>query len=819
MEITALYVKMLLSAVIIVAFVGFCYSAEKKASQKNISTFVIQGALSIAFGLCSFIIMYIGPEFQGTVDNIQDVVPLLCGLIFDAPAGILAGLIGGILGYCLHPGGVSQLTIGIALCASGVFAAVLRHVIFDNRTVSLFYGLAIGLVYAVVHVLIFLVANIGDLNIVYAVFSTMTLPLLGISALTVMVSLLIVARIGKEKTSLNKATQGITQTFQRWLLVCILSAFVVTCGYSWIMQSELSNNNVERLLKLNLIDLHAEILDISDRNLLRIARQIAQGITPSYYVNENGDGKFYNGQLMGLQKTYNVTEVDLIDSHGIIVASTNPSFIGFDMASGRQSAEFLPLLHGEKEIVQKYQAITYSRNISRKYAGVSLGDKGFLQVAYDASQFQSDLDDVVNGIVRNKHVGEHGGIIVSDADGRIISDNSGYEGKHLKDIGVDIQRDNPTNEIFLTSIHGVECICMYDLVEGYLVLTYIPYQEVALASDIAKYTTAFMEIVLFTIVFLLVYFLVKKIIVENIHKINESLAQITSGNLNVRVNVHTNDEFISLSDDINTTVDTLKRYIAEASARIDKELEFAKTIQMSSLPSVFPPYPDRTEFDLFACMDPAKEVGGDFYDFYLLDKNRLAFLIADVSGKGIPAAMFMMTSKTLIKSLAESGADLADVFGQANARLCENNEAGMFVTAWMGVLHIDTGLVEFVNAGHNPPLLQKDGTFSYLRSRPGFVLAGMEGIKYKKQQVQLAEGDMLLLYTDGLTEAMNVSEELFGEERVLNVLASQQQYTVQNLIDHVKQSVTEFAGEAEQSDDITMVALQFKRQGVLEEEQ
>ena len=150
-----------------------------------------------------------------------------------------------------------------------------------------------------------------------------------------------------------------------------------------------------------------------------------------------------------------------------------------------------------------------------------------------------------------------------------------------------------------------------------------------------------MEVVLFAIIFLMVYFLVKKLVVDNIHKINDSLEKITGGNLNEKVEVHSNEEFTSLSDDINSTVDTLKQYIAEAAARIDKELEFARNIQHSALPSVFPPYPEHKEFEIFAAMDTAKEVGGDFYDFYRLGKHQLAFLIADVSGKGIPAAMFM----------------------------------------------------------------------------------------------------------------------------------------------------------------------------------
>ena len=166
--------------------------------------------------------------------------------------------------------------------------------------------------------------------------------------------------------------------------------------------------------------------------------------------------------------------------------------------------------------------------------------------------------------------------------------------------------------------------------------------------------------------------LIKRVIINNLNKVNDTLAQITEGNLNVTVDVRSNAEFSSLSDDINSTVATLKNYIDEAAARFDKDLEIAKKIQHSALPSVFPPYPNRKDFSIFASMDAAKEVGGDFYDFYLLDEDHLAFVVADVSGKGIPGAMFMMTSKTLIKSHAESGLPVDEVFTQVNAQLCEN---------------------------------------------------------------------------------------------------------------------------------------------------
>ena len=216
-------------------------------------------------------------------------------------------------------------------------------------------------------------------------------------------------------------------------------------------------------------------------------------------------------------------------------------------------------------------------------------------------------------------------------------------------------------------------------------------------------------------------------------------------------------------------------------------------------------------------MTAAKEVGGDFYDFYMLNETTLGFLIADVSGKSIPGAMFMMTSKTVIKSLAESGLPPAEVFTLANEKLCEGNEAEMFVTAWLGYLDLKTGLIRVANAGHNPPVLVRQGKAEYLNLKPGLMLAGMDGVRYKEQTVQLNKGDMLFLYTDGVTEAMNNEEELYGEDRLQNILSFGDKYLenpsdtliAESVCRTVKDDIDRFTDGAEQSDDITMLCIRY----------
>ena len=262
--------------------------------------------------------------------------------------------------------------------------------------------------------------------------------------------------------------------------------------------------------------------------------------------------------------------------------------------------------------------------------------------------------------------------------------------------------------------------------------------------------------------------------------------------------------------------DTLKRYISEAEERIDAELALAKAIQHSVLPSVGSTYSERTEFDIWATMHTAKEVGGDFYDFYFVNDETLAIVVADVSGKGIPAAMFMMTAKAVLKNYAESGMSVEEVFTHANQKLCEGNEAGMFVTAWMGFVNIKTGVVQYANAGHNPPLIKKsNGSISYMKSRPGFVLAGMEDIFYRKNTFELEPGDILYLYTDGVTEATNSENELYGEEYLQAVINQCDHGDAKTICETVKRSVDSFVKDAPQFDDITMVCLIYRPENAL----
>ena len=779
------------------------YMTEKKTPFGKADRWLKQCIIGILFGALAAFSTEYGVDVGGAIMNVRDASPICAGLIFGAPAGIISGVIGGAyrwLAVFWGAGEYTRLACSVSAVLAGCIAALLRKHMFDDKKPSWIYGLGIGMVCEVLHMLMIFVTNMNDANRAFTFVESCTIPMVLANGIAVGLAVMAVSILGREKLKFHKEQKQISQTFQFWLFICIVIAYFVTSGFTYVLQTGMSGRETESIININLEDVHKDITDTSDENLLKITRTVR-----SEYLSDDTP-------LYILCERYNVKGINIVDQNGIITDSTLKEFIGYDMASGEQSAEFLVLLDGEEEYVQKYQPLSIDESISRKYAGVRLPDGGFIQVGYDAEQFRKDIDERVIEVTKNRHIGNNGFVAICDENLNIVIDRSDYSGKNLNTIGVSIDTDvTSENTVFEAEIYGKPYLLAYTFAEGYYIIGAIPKSEAMFMRNVSIYVSIFMEILIFAALFTLIYFLIKKVIIDNLRKINGTLAEITDGNLNVTVDVRTNEEFASLSDDINQTVSTLKRYIAEAAARIDKELEFAKEIQYSALPSVFPPYPNRKDFEIYAHMITAKEVGGDFYDFYMLGDSTLAFMIADVSGKGIPAAMFMMQAKTIIKDLAESGLELSEVFATANKKLCENNDAGMFVTAWMGILDLKTGLLKFVNAGHNPPLVrQADGEFVYLKARSGMVLAGMDGIKYRQNELQLTPGDQIFLYTDGVTEATDKNNQLYGEERLLETVNRNIVMDTRKLCEAVKSDVDQFVGEAPQFDDITMLSVEIQ---------
>ena len=809
-----LYVRLALAAAGPVAATVVLYLLNRKTKFGTLGEKKKQLIYGLIFGAFAVLGSEFGVPIEGGIINARDAAPLCAGLIFGSPAGIIAGVIGGVerwLAVYWGAGSYTRLACSVSTVIAGLFAAALRKWMFDDKKPAWYYGFAIGFVMEVLHMLMVFFTNMDDVHRAFTVVQLCSAPMILTNAFSVMFAVLAVSLLGRERLHIDREHRKLTQTFSRWLMVVVLVAFAMTSVFTYFLQASFTDKNSVDRLKLNIEDIKADVEDASDENLLVLTRGVVQKLSEADYMD--------NALLQEISAMpgNDFSEINVVNRSGVIVSSTNPDYLGFDMTSGEQAGAFLSLLDGQQEYVQTYQPVSKDGTTYMKYAGIALEKGGFVQVGYNAERFHKDIDDQAAGAARNRHVGETGHMIIADDNWNIVSDRHGNTGKNLEVTGIWIDRETmPENTRFESVVYGEDAYCMYTMSEGYCIIAVEPVAEVLFGRDLSVYVTIFMEILVFAILFALVYFLIKKLVVKNIHEINHSLKEITGGNLNVSVDVRTNEEFVSLSDDINSTVMTLKGYIAEAAARLDRELEVAKVIQTSTLPGTFPPYPDRTDFDIFATMDAAKEVGGDFYDFYLLDDNHLAFLVADVSGKGITAAMFMMKTKTLIKGYAEKSHGVAEILTKANDALCEGNDAEMFVTCWMGILDFTTHTVTFANAGHNPPLVRhKGGKFEYFKSRPGFVLGGMEGIRYRQGELTLNEGDEIYLYTDGVTEATDAHDQLYGDDRLWQALNTIPKSTAEETCRAVRADVDRFVGEAPQFDDITMLHLRLLEKNII----
>ena len=321
---------------------------------------------------------------------------------------------------------------------------------------------------------------------------------------------------------------------------------------------------------------------------------------------------------------------------------------------------------------------------------------------------------------------------------------------------------------------------------------------------------------------IMLFFSIRKRIIKPVTKLTASVRTIEDsvkeGQV-VNTDIHTGDEieelavaFEDMNRDLIGYIDENTRITAEKE-RIDTELNLATNIQAGMLPDKFPAFPDRKDFDIYASMDPAKEVGGDFYDFFLIDENKLGIIMADVSGKGIPAALFMMSSKILLKSYTLMNKSPKAALEEVNSQICGSNPEEMFVTVWLGVLDLKTGVLTAANAGHEKPALkQPDGSFELYKDKHGIMVGYMDGVRYKEYELKLEKGAKLFLYTDGVPEATNADQKLFGNDRLIDALRSAEDRTPKEILEAVDAAVNEFVGDAPQFDDLTMLCIQYNGQ-------
>ncbi len=564
---------------------------------------------------------------------------------------------------------------------------------------------------------------------------------------------------------------------KRFIAASAVALYAVLMGVTWSIGTHQAVRKTEALLTYSILDLRDTVVGAIDTMLNHVAVSAVRrfGKVAEYPIDK----------VSAVADLFDIDELNIVDRTGRIVASNDPDCLGVDMGAKDETRPFLALTNGVTNTVsQPFRRHAYSSS-RRKYLGVPFpGGDGYVQVGLDEKRMSKMLPTLLGYIFDEWLVGEKGCFLCADmATDLLISNPSRHrdEAKTLTEAGFDVSKAPggkdgrlpsveglESSETFVQNLFGERSFCRNYVFAGHRLLSVVPYSEYHDARDILVAVMAVM------LAIVLGGFAI-------------SLARISGDSERIKA-----------------------FYAAENEARA-KEMEIAKTIQTSALPV---PLGASPYFSLSASMTPARDVGGDFYDFFMLDATHLAFMVADVSGKGVTAALYMMTAKTLLKDAFLAVRDPAAAFSRVNAELCRNNTANMFLTAWGGVLDLETGMVTFANAGHNPPLKIHDGRSEgeravFVEESSGPLLAFMDGIEYRSRTLSLDPGDTIFLYTDGVTETLDGKNELFGEERLVNAVNAVEEADPKKLCNVVRMAVAAFAEGVPQSDDLTVLAVEY----------
>ena len=581
-------------------------------------------------------------------------------------------------------------------------------------------------------------------------------------------------------------------------------------------------NKISEEIIAFLTDLKRTCDDANIEMMLTHAKEGAQAVDK--WIEENGsispgDPELTEAMRESTERGY-VNEMNVVDENGIIIASTVDEYLGYDMHSGEQSAEFLCLLEGTEEYAQDITEISFDNSTSMCYTGAVLHNmKGFVQTGYTPENYAWLRKSLVAGFVGGSLIGKTGFLQQIEEDGEILTDNLKlHEGEKLS-MSRTLQEISEDTNIRAENAFGKRSYVWAVKIDDFYVLEGMPVDEVFDSWKTAIAMLIPIYLIIFVIVFIALHRQISKNVVRGVYSLNASLNRISEGDLDEKADFRETIEFDELSDDVNQTVDRLKQLIKEAEERIDAELALAATIQVSFIPHEFPAFPDRDDFELFASMIPAKEVGGDFYDFFLIDEDHLAIVIADVSGKGIPAAMFMVMAKNKIHAgVMKYCTDVAGAMNAINKAIEEENEAELFVTVWLGVITLSTGHVDYVDAGHDFPALRRSrDDFRMMPDVHGMLVGMFDDSEYKAGSLELSYGDVLFLYTDGVTEAHDPKDELFGEERMLLALNRDKDAPLEEIDHNLRKAIEEFAQGRPQFDDMTTLCFRYKNRQKTEE--
>ena len=706
---------------------------------------VIFGVLAIAADPLFFAIR----DWGGLV---RDAPPIAAALYFGPVAGIVAGGIAAAWASVFPSQAASVVNLWLcpfATLITAFYAAAVGRWFFDSKRPALVPAAIVAAFGEVTHLAVDAFSNTESMSQIVSIgYWAFANEVVAYVVVTVLVALACGAGLGWRRNFLSGTT---------------IAMAVFAVGFGTFACYEVRQASVQAGLEVD--DAQRRLEHDIDDQLGFMLHCNSESVT----VHLKTAKPLSTDRVRELAQLCDVDILHVVGRDGVILASTDETIVGWDFKSTPVTSVYMGLVDGSAAFIkQRFRQSQAHPEIVAKYIGTGFPDgSGFIQLGYLHSRMEREFSKFFFPMLEDMSVGVSGYYVAANrADGRIAADAAGHRGivgKTLAEIGLTPPtKDGGCQETFTANVFGQLCRCRGRNVGDWCVYCVVPVVD-AYGSTLLT--------VFFVGVQLLVICMAFQIVGSRFRQAREKI----------------------------------ERLRANEDARREKDLGLAQTIQHAALPSR---YPDEDDFRIYARMDAAKEVGGDFYDFFTLPSGEIGFLVADVSGKSIPGAMFMMQAKMVFRScLFTPSVGLAAAVGEANARLCENNMAEMFVTAWIGAYDRKTGVVRYVNAGHNPPLVKRaGGVVEWIRDRPCTPLAAFEGSKYREERLSLSKGDSLFLYTDGVTEATNAELELYGEARLEAAIRA----SGWKIVETVRADVDRFVAGAEQADDITILVFDVK---------
>lgn len=619
---------------------------------------------------------------------------------------------------------------------------------------------------------------------------------------------------------MEKKEKRIGKIIYEWLIVLVLGAFALAAAAGLLLQNYLQQRQSFTLLREYIEDFTAN-WDFNAYVKWYISLDWGMG-------NDTEEGSFdYFQDNDFLKKVIEanagwLTEISIVDNQGIVTYSSDPEMVGYDLHDSEYMSEFLCILDGKDYYARDFYPDPFETDPDLKivYGAVPVHNyDGLVLFGFNKQALATQMKDDLWDSVTENRIGKTGFLIACSKDKIIAGITDAAKNEKLQeDIPYAGEAKLPETEDeiteTITDFYGEKCYVSAVKKPGYYLIAAYPLKEANALRD--KFNVIFVITLLIVLaaLFVVLYFLLKNHVVHEVRSIHESLKRITGGDLDEKAEADGSLEFYGLSTGINNMVSNLKDRIQAAKEQMAEEMEKARRIQESAVPGVFP---ENDAFGIYATMHTAEAVGGDFYDFFMTDANTLVFVMADVSGKGMTAALYMMRAKALIKTSAEQGLPVEEVAQTVNSKLCEDFAQDMFVTAWLGFLDLRTGLLSYVHAGHTLPV-HVGKEVSFVKQKINMVLGGIKRSRYIRQDIELLPGESIYLYTDGVTEAHNAAGEMFGEDGLINLI-KEKQNDLGSLegsalckagCEMVYENVMEFTGTAPQFDDITMMWVTYK---------